>query len=126
MPGDSTKTIWVYVLLVFTGAVGAAGDALTNHWVRTNRVVWLAASFVLWIIAAALFAWLLKSEQFTFGVAVVLALLIHSTLAVVFDRFYFGGRLSAWQWAGFACALIAIVLINRGGVARDFFHGSMK
>jgi drug/metabolite transporter (DMT)-like permease len=100
---------------VFAGATGAVGDALLNHWAKSHRVLWLVVALSLWLVAAVSWAWLLKSERFSFSAAVILSFMVHSSLAVIFDRVYFGGRLSIWQWAGFVCALVAIILIDRGG-----------
>jgi len=104
----------VYSLLIVVGVAGAVGDALLNHWVKTNRILWLTVGFCFWLIACASFAFLLKWERFTFSAAVVLGLLVHSGLAVILDRIYFGGRLTTWQWVGLACAILAIVLMDQG------------
>src|SRR5262245_16148157 len=95
----------IYGLLVVVGVLGAVGDASLNHWARSNRPLSLLASYVLWLGVATLFGFVLKWERFTFGAAVVLALLVHSVTAIVIDRVYFDGRLRGWEWAGIACAV---------------------
>jgi len=114
MAGDFQRTFWAYVLLVFAGGIGAVGDALLNSWVKTDKPATLAAAAALWLTSVVCFAGLLKCGRFQFGAAVVLGLLVHSTLAVVFDRLYFGGRLSPWQWTGILFGVAAIVLIGQG------------
>jgi hypothetical protein len=104
----------VYGLLIVVGVFGAIGDATLNLWARSNRPLWLLVSYLIWIGVATLFGLVLKWERFTFGAAVVLALLVHSVAAIVIDRAYFGGRLSVWEWAGIACACAAITLIEIG------------
>jgi multidrug transporter EmrE-like cation transporter len=108
------KTVGVYVLLALAGALGAVGDALLNQWVRTSRISWLIPALSLWIIACFLFVLLLKLEYFGFSGAVLLALLIHSILAVFLDRLWFNGRVTPAQWMGFLFAFAAIVLIEIG------------
>lgn len=71
----------------------------------------------MWLIAVSLFACLLKRHRFTFGAAVVLALLAHSLAALCLDRFFFDGRLTASQWIGVCCAIAALILINSGGMS---------
>ena len=106
---------FAYALLASAGVIGAVGDALLNYWVRTHRDLWLAVSSALWVTAAISFAWLLKTEHFTFATAVVLGLLTHLTLAVVLDRCCFGGSFTSWQWVGFVFAIAAVVLLNSTG-----------
>src|SRR5256885_1899850 len=102
----------VYAVLLFGGGTGAIGDAVLNHWVKTDRRLWLFIAFLIWICAVSSFAVLLKWQRFPFSVAVVLGLLVHCALAVVFDGLYFGGQLNTWQWAGIVCGILAIVLIE--------------
>ena len=118
----TTASLGVYTLLVLAGGVGAVGDAFLNRWVTTDKLVWLVVSFVLWVLAVTCFALLLKYQVFPFGAAVVLALLVHSALAVLFDRWYFGGRLTLCQWIGICCALVAIVPVGQGASSAPSLH----
>jgi drug/metabolite transporter (DMT)-like permease len=104
----------VYWLLVVVGVFGAIGDTALNLWARSNRSQWLLLSYFLWIGVATLFGFILRWHRYTFGAAVVLALLVHAVAALVIDKVYFGGRLSGWEWAGLACACAAIALIEIG------------
>ncbi len=108
------RTIGVYTLLALSGVLGAGGDALLNQWVRTSRILWLLPALSLWIVACSLFVLLLKLNYFDFSAAVLLALLIHSLLAVFIDRLWFGGRVTNAQWVGFLFAFAALVLIETG------------
>jgi uncharacterized membrane protein len=80
--------------------------------VKTDKPVWLGSSIALWVTAVSCFAVLLKCQAFPFGAAVVLGLLVHSALAVLLDRMYFGGRLTLWQWVGIVFAVVAIILVS--------------
>lgn len=106
--------IGVYCLLVVVGVAGAIGDAALNQWAKSSRIGWLLASCVIWIGVATLFGLVLKWERFTFSAAVILALVVHSVVAVAFDRLYFSGRLSGWEWAGIVFAFAAVVFIEIG------------
>jgi len=108
---------WVYAFLGIVAATGAASDILLNYWVKSGSAIWFVGALALSASSVVCFSWALKEREFAFGAAVVLALLLHSVVAVLFDRLYFGGHLTHWQWAGIACALAAIVLINPNAAA---------
>jgi hypothetical protein len=114
MADDFQRTFWAYTLLLSAGGIGAIGDAFLNSWVKTEKPATLAVASILWLTAVICFVGLLKCGRFQFGAAVVLGLLVHCSLAVVFDRLYFGGRLSGWQWVGILFGLAAIVLVGQG------------
>ena len=90
---------------VTPSSINGPGPAASGHWYSIRS----------WIAAVACFACVLKLQVFPFGAAVVLAPAVDAALAVIIDRLYFAGRLSAWQWAGIVCAAVAIILINIGG-----------
>jgi len=117
--GQDGSRFEAYTILIASGALGALGDVLMNHWAKSGKTLSLVASLFLWVVAVSAFAWLLKAGRFPFGGAVVLGLLVHSTTALIFDRLYFGGRLSIWQWGGIALAVLAMVLIDLGHASTD-------
>lgn len=105
---------WVYGLLIIVGIVGAIGDIAINQWAKSHRFEWWLASCAIWIGVATLFGVLLRWQYFTFGVAVVLALLVHSALALIWDAAWERTKLSPLQWLGVFCALLAFCLIEIG------------
>lgn len=108
------RAIATYTLLVVVGVLGAAGDAVLNRWARGEGAKWLALSYGVWVGVATLFGLVLRTERFTFGAAVVVALVVHSTVAVAIDRTYFGGHVTAVQWVGLFLAISSLVLIEVG------------
>ena len=104
----------VYTTLLIVGIGGVAGGILVYRWAQTNRLDWWLWSVVAWILLATLFGVLLRWEYFTFGTAVVLALLIHSVSALIFDRFFNGVKLTNISLVGVIFALFALVLIDMG------------
>lgn len=106
--------LWVYSLLVVVGFVGAIGDIAVNQWAKSHRVEWWLASCAIWIGAASLFGILLRWQHFSFGITVVLALLVHSGIVLVWDAIWERARLSPLQWLGVFCALLAVCLVEVG------------
>jgi multidrug transporter EmrE-like cation transporter len=114
---ETFATLCVYLMLALAGFAGAAGDTLLNHWAISGAMRSLVLSTLLWFVAVGCFGGVLKFQAFPFGPAVVLGLLVHAGMAVVLDRWCFGGRLTPMQWAGLGCAVAAILLIDRGNPA---------
>ncbi len=104
----------VYCLLVLVGLVGALGDVTVNQWARSNQVWWWIVSCFVWVLAATIFGLMLKLHHFTFGVAVVLALVIHSITVLLGDRACYGVKLSPLQWVGILCAVLAFCFVELG------------
>src|SRR5687767_15937956 len=105
MHADWYRTVIVYVVLIAVGILGAVSDAILNHWAKVNKVGWLFAAYVSWIIVATLLGLILKWQYFTFSGAVVLFLLVNSAAAIFLDHKLFSGRLTAWEWIGICLAL---------------------
>lgn len=104
----------IYTVLTFVGVMGAAGDIAINQWAKSHRWEWWVVSCLVWIATATIFGMILRWDHFKFGVAVILALLIHSICAVLFDWLWYKTNLTATQWIGIAIALIAIGFIEGG------------
>lgn len=111
---SAPSAFYVYSVLVLVGIVGAVGDATVNKWALTNRPGWWILSCVIWILAATLFGFVLRWQRFTFGGAVVLALLVHQISVLFLDHLHFGGRLTRHEWIGIACASFAIYQMEVG------------
>jgi hypothetical protein len=109
--GDPNR-VMVYAVLVAVGTLGAISDAILNQWARTGRTSWLILAYVSWIIVATLLGFILRSNYFTFGAAVVLFLMVNSVAALVVDHTLFAGRLTLRGWLGIALAVAAIVCIE--------------
>jgi multidrug transporter EmrE-like cation transporter len=114
MPADWYRTVLVYVVLLGAGVLGAISDAILNQWAKTNQTVWLLAACASWIAVATLLGLILKWQYFTFGGAVVFFLLVNSAGAVLLDYKLFGEKMTAWQWAGIALAIMAMCCIEIG------------
>jgi len=114
MSPDNPYRLSVYVVLVLAGMLGAASDAVLNQWARTGRLGWLIAAYMSWLIVATLLGLILRWGYFGFGAGIVLFLLVNSVGALVLDRTLFGGRLSAWGWAGIGLAVAAIMCMELG------------
>lgn len=104
----------VYCLLVLVGLIGALGDVTVNQWARSNQIWWWIVSCFVWVLAATIFGSVLKLQHFTFGVAVVLALLVHSLCVLAFDYAWYKASLSRWQWLGVVCAILALCCVELG------------
>lgn len=108
------KSVAVYGVLILVGLVGAVGDAAVNQWARSHKVGWWLVSCLIWIGAATLFGIVLRWGYFSFGISVVLALLVHAAMVLLLDRMYYGVRLASIQWAGILCAVVAFCLLEIG------------
>lgn len=111
---DSPNKLWVYGLLTLVGIIGAMGDVAVNQWAKSHRWEWWFISCVVWIGAATLFGYLLRWHYFAFGVAVILALLVHSVCVLLFDFIWEKVSLSYLQWIGVICAVLAFCFIEIG------------
>jgi hypothetical protein len=114
MLGDWGRAVSVYGLLVLIGLLGAVADAVLNQWAKSGRVGWLLAAYLSWVVVATALGYLLKLGHFSFSGAVVGFLLSNTAFAVLLDYLFFSGRLGSWQWAGIACAVVALCLLEMG------------
>lgn len=105
---------FVYGVLFLVGIVGVIGDLIIYQWARSSRIEWWLLSSIIWIGAATLFGLVLKQGYFTFGTAVVLALLVHSLSALLIDFLYYRVALSHVSLIGVGFALVALCLIEIG------------
>lgn len=108
------EKLLVYSLLVLVGVIGAVGDIAVNQWAKSHRFEWWLTTCAIWIGAASLFGLLLRWQHFSFGVAVILALLVHSGVVLVWDAIWEGAKLSPLQWLGIFCAVLAFCLVEAG------------
>lgn len=103
-----------YLLLALVGILCALGDATIYQWIQTNRFWWWLLSCALWIFAATLFGGVFKQQYFSLSVAVVLSLVVHSSVVLVLDHLYYGTKLTSLQWIGIACFLAGLLCIEAG------------
>lgn len=113
MPDVATPLL-IYAVLVFAGLLGAIGDSVLNQWARTFSVTWLLAAYATWLADATVLGFILHRGYFTFGIAVVLFLLVNSAGVLALDWRFFGEHPTIWQWIGIGFALIAILCIELG------------
>ena len=103
----------IYFLVVSVGLSSAIGDALINQYVKTGRFVWFVLGCLGWCTAAAFWSQILKLELFAPSVA--LFFIGNIVIAACIGYFYFGDHVPMMQWVWVLVALIAMVLIVRGG-----------
>lgn len=103
-----------FVMVVTVALLGVTGDVLINQWAKTTFVHWWWLSIPVWIVTATLFGVVLRDGHYSFGVAVVVILLLHSGLVLVWDVMFERTILTPVQWAGVAAALAALILIEIG------------
>ena len=100
------------LLIVVTAVFGAAGDMLVNQWIKTNDLRWLAGSFPFWMATATAFGFVLRQQHFSFGIALIVILLVHSGLVLGWDVLIEGASISPKRWAGVTLALVALTLME--------------
>jgi len=114
MQDQAPKTLAAYGLIIAVGVTGAVGDILINRWAQSRDLFSLVISYALWILSVTLLGYFLRLERYTFASAIVIAVIVHTTVAVIADIRIFGGRITNLQWIGFVFALVAFVLIELG------------
>ena len=102
-------------LLVMTVALfGVLGDVLLNQWAKTQALWWWGLSIPVWMVIATAFGWALREKHYSFGLTVLVILLIHSGLVLVWDVLVERAVFTPMQWAGIAAGITAIVLLEMG------------
>lgn len=72
----------LFLLVVAVALSGVIGDILVNQWAKTQLVRWWILSIPVWVIAATVFGVALREKHYSFGVMVVVILLVHSGLVL--------------------------------------------
>lgn len=114
MESFAQSRLLIYIVLFLVGILGAIGDIAVNQWAKNFKWQWWIVASIIWIGAATLFGLLLHWNYFGFGVAVVLALLIHSICVLVWDHLWEKVTLTPLQWIGVALAIAALCCIELG------------
>ncbi|KKT84733.1 MAG: hypothetical protein UW83_C0037G0001 [Parcubacteria group bacterium GW2011_GWD1_44_9] len=104
----------MFLMVVTVAALGVAGDVLVNQWAKTHLVRWWLLSLPVWVVTATVFGVVLREKHYSFGITVVVILLIHSGLVLAWDTLIERAILTPMQWAGVAAAIAAIVLMEGG------------
>lgn len=102
----------VYILVLAVGLASATGDAFINQYAKSGWFGWFIIGCMGWVIAAAFFSQILKSQLFGPGVA--LFFLGNISIALIIGWFYFGDRISLTQWLGILFGAIAMLLMVKG------------
>lgn len=105
----------IVALVVLTAFFGVMGDIMVNQWAKTAHLRWLVMSVPVWMLAVTFFGLLLRQKHYSFAVAVVVVVLIHSAIALAWDHFAENAVLAPMQWVGVGVALVAIILMEVGG-----------
>jgi drug/metabolite transporter (DMT)-like permease len=103
----------VYFLVIAVGLSSALGDALINIYVKTNHLGWFLLGCLGWCTAAVFWSQILRQQSFAPSAA--LFFIGNITVAALIGYFYFGDRVSLFQWIGVVVGVIAMILIIRGG-----------
>lgn len=104
----------LFLLVVTVALSGVVGDVLVNQWAKTLQVRWWVLSIPVWVVAATVFGVTLREKHYSFGVMVVVILLVHSGLVLAWDTLVERATLTPMQWVGVAAAISAIILIEVG------------
>ena len=104
----------IVVLIVLTALFGVIGDILINQWAKTASLWWIALSVPMWALAAVAFGLMLMQKHYSFAVAVIVVVLIHSAIALAWDHFAERAVLTPMQWVGVGAAFVAIILMEAG------------
>lgn len=104
----------LFLMVVAVAALGATGDMLVNQWAKTLLVRWWVLSISMWIATATVFGFVLREKHYSFSVALIIILLLHSGLVLAWDALVERAILMPTQWAGVAAAIAAIVLMEVG------------
>ncbi len=114
MNENSHASILTYLLLVLIGLTSSVGEILLYKGVKSASSIWLLAAAALWFVSLTLLGLLFKMEHFSFGAVVVLATIIHLTVAVLWGLFFTGNRISLFELAGLILAVVAVILLEAG------------
>lgn len=87
----------------------ALGDFLGKMWSLKNSNVWIASALIIYFLGSVLFIFALKKGSLSLAVAT--APLAIALIGLTFGYFYFGERLSTFQYFGVALGLVALMLL---------------
>ena len=104
----------MFLMVVMVAMLGVIGDVLVNQWAKTQLVRWWVLSIPMWIATATMFGFVLREKRYSFSVALIIILLLHSGLVLAWDTLIERAILTPMQWAGVAAAMAAIVLMEVG------------
>lgn len=104
----------VFLMVVAVAALGATGDVFVNQWAKTHLVRWWLMSLPVWVVTATVFGFVLREKHYSFSVALVVILLLHSGLVLAWDALVERAILTPMQWTGVAAAIVAIILMEVG------------
>ena len=104
----------MFLMVVAVAMLGGVGDVLVNQWAKTQLVQWWLWSIPVWVLTATVFGVALREKRYSFGITVVVILLLHSGLVLAWDALVERASLAPTQWAGVAAAMVAIVLMEVG------------
>lgn len=107
-------SILTYVLLVLIGLTSSVGEILLYKGLKSANSFGLLVAAALWFTSLMLLGLLFKMERFSFGAVVVLATVIHLTVALLWGLFFTGNRISSLELAGLVLAVIAVFLLEAG------------
>lgn len=75
---------------------------------------WWWFSVPVWIAAATTLGFLLREKHYSFGIAVVVILLLHCGSVLAWDVVIEKVRLNSYQWVAILMSIVAMVLYEVG------------
>ncbi|MFH0834454.1 MAG: EamA family transporter [Patescibacteria group bacterium] len=85
------------------------GDFFGKMWSVKNTSFWLASSLAIYFLGSVLFISAIKKSSLSLAVAT--APLAIALTGILFGYFYFGERLSIFQYLGIGLGVIALALL---------------
>jgi len=104
----------VFLMVLAVALLGVVGDVLINQWAKTYELRWWMASVPFWLLMATMFGFVLRQKHYSFSIALIIILLIHSGLVLAWDVLVERAVLTPMQWGGVVAGLLAITLMEVG------------
>ena len=104
----------LFLSIIAVAVFGALGDIVTNQWVKTDLFRWWLLALPVWMVVTTVFGIVLRQKHYSFSVAVIIILLVHSGIVLVLDIFSERAVLTPMQWVGVVTGVAAIVLLEIG------------
>ena len=95
--------------LISIALIDATAEALLNIYAKTDRLMWLGLSIILYSVGCWIYVYLLKAHGFGVSVAMSTAALLALNMIVAIGLF--GERYSATQWLGLVTVFAGIALL---------------
>lgn len=113
------RVVLLLALLLATGISSALGDVYLYRWAKNGGLVWILASYALWMLSVTFFGIYLRWGKITFSFALILAMIVQIALICAYDAMIVKARISPMQWAALGLGVLSIVLYELGAYSGD-------